>query len=151
LLTVDNHTAMEAPNPYGAGISGLAYAIAQGDHRIRVRNFDLAREDITDPVARQALPAAIVAEPPSDRGEVIRLQDGARQRRHFLRLDWHSLAGSGLKQGGVYVILGGSGVVGRIMTRYLIRDYAAHVVWIGRQPASAPVLCERLAACRETG
>nr|BAP05594.1 CalF [uncultured Candidatus Entotheonella sp.] len=151
LLTVDNHAVMEASNPYGAGVSGLAYAIAQGDHRIRVRNLDLAREEMENTVEQEELPAAILAEPPSDRGEAIRLQYGTRQRRHFFRLDWNRIEGSGLKQGGVYVILGGSGVVGQIMTRYLIREYAAHVVWIGRQPESAPVLHERLAPFREAG
>ncbi len=146
LLTVDNHADLEPPNPYGGGISGLACAIAQGEHRIRVRNLDLAREEMADEAERVLLPAQILAEPSSDRGDVIRLQYGLRRRRHFVRLDSASLKGSTLRHGGVYVILGGSGVVGSIISRYLIQEYAAKVVWIGRRPATDPDLRQRLAA-----
>jgi polyketide synthase PksN len=73
-------------------------------------------------------------EPASERGEAFRFQHGRRYRRHFLKLDSASLPDTGLRQHGVYVIVGGSGTVGRIVTEHLIRVYRAKVIWIGRRP-----------------
>ncbi len=145
VLTLDNHPPHgDAGRSWGAGASGLAHALAQGQHRWRVRNLDLSSDDLTGaPAARAAALAAILAEPASDRGELIRLQAGKRYRQGFLRLDWGdaapaSDARAAFKHGGVYLIVGGSGIVGRIVTRELIGRYRAQVVWIGRSPADAP-------------
>src|SRR2546430_16387002 len=46
VLTLDNHRVGAAPvNPHGGGVAGLVYAIAQGEHRFRVRSLDLAAAD----------------------------------------------------------------------------------------------------------
>ncbi|WP_206410118.1 beta-ketoacyl synthase N-terminal-like domain-containing protein, partial [Lysobacter enzymogenes] len=145
VITLDNHPPHGgAGRSWGAGASGLAHALAQGQHRWRVRNLDLSSDDLAGPpAAREAALAAILTEPASDRGELIRLQAGKRYRQGFLRLDWGDAAPAGdaraaFKHGGVYLIVGGSGIVGRIVTRELIGRYRAQVVWIGRSPADAP-------------
>ena len=50
----------------------------------------------------------ISREPPSDRGEVFKVESGRRYQRTFLKLDWGNPAPAAIKQGGVYLIAGGS-------------------------------------------
>ena len=37
------------------------------------------------------------------------------------------------RQGGVYVVIGGSGGIGEVWTRWMIEHYQANVIWIGRR------------------
>jgi NADP-dependent 3-hydroxy acid dehydrogenase YdfG len=52
------------------------------------------------------------------------------------------------REGGVYVIVGGAGGIGEIYSEYLLREYRAQLVWIGRRPLDAEIQSkiERLAA-----
>ncbi|QGZ37637.1 ketoacyl-synthetase-like protein [Pseudoduganella flava] len=145
VVTVDNHGST-TPRCWGAGASGLAYAAAQGDHHFHVRNVDLDSADLANEAQRAALVAALAREPATDRGELVRLAGGQRYRQGFLRLEWDAAAQPGLRHGGVYVIAGGSGIVGRVMTRQLIERYDAHVIWLGRAEADAPRIREALAS-----
>ncbi|QQP99052.1 non-ribosomal peptide synthetase [Lysobacter enzymogenes] len=45
-------------------------------------------------------------------------------------------AAGGFRRGGVYVLVGGAGHVGRHVTDYLLSEHAATVIWVGRRPAS---------------
>ena len=153
LLTLDNYRIADADvNPYGGGLTGLIYALAQSDHRFLVRNIDLCREDLQDGETRQALAQMILAEPPDDRGELTKLGAGSRFRQVFFRLDWREAGKKrAFKQRGVYVILGGSGTVGRAITRCLIENYQAQVVWIGRTAPTDAALQHKIAAFGEWG
>ncbi|MEX3556994.1 MAG: amino acid adenylation domain-containing protein [Burkholderia sp.] len=125
----------------GGGLSGLAYAMAQGDHRLRLRHLSLDAEAWSASSWWQ-----LWAEPASERGESVRFSGGERWQQRFERLDWGSLRDGGLKQGGVYLIAGGSGTLGRAISRYLIERYRARVIWLGRSCADAPELAARLQA-----
>ncbi len=154
LLTLDNHRVdNSATSPNHGGLSGLGYSVAQSDHRFRVRNIDLSREDLVSAEQQCTLPGMIVSEAPSDRGEVVKLQAGLRYKQRFFKLDWQTLQAAqpeaaGLKTGGVYVLLGGAGTVGAIITRYLIQKYQANVVWLGRRALTSPAVQEQLHAFR---
>ena len=149
IVTLDNYRLDgTATNPCGAGLTGLAYSIAQSDHRFLVRNIDLCREDLKRP----GLLAEIIGEAPTDRGDVVKLKAGRRYRQKFLKLDWADMAQEpALNIGGVYVILGGAGSVGRVITRCLLQKYQASVVWIGRTPSDAPQLRNKIAAMAAFG
>ena len=41
--------------------------------------------------------------------------------------------GSRYRQGGVYVVIGGAGGIGEVWSEYMMRTYAARLVWIGRR------------------
>ena len=153
VLTLDNYRIFtSSPQACGGGLTGLAYALAQGHHRFRVRNIDISSEDLETLETRGALVKMIFDEPPGDRGDLVKFMGGKRYGRCFHRLDW---AGSGTKSGlekrGVYVILGGSGTVGRVMTRFLMRDYQAKVIWLGRKEENSPEITEKIAQFRELG
>jgi polyketide synthase PksN len=132
LITLNNYSLGDQNvYPYGAGVTGLGYAIAQGNYQFLVRNIDLSSSDLTN----QELISAILNEPASNRGEVFKFEGGNRYRQTVFRLMLE--APSGIRQQGVYVILGGRGRVGQIISRYLIQNYHATVVWIGRSPKEA--------------
>ena len=135
LVTQDNHGAFgRSTSPYGGGLTGLAHAAAQGDHRLRLRHVDVSFGDLETAASREKLLTMLLLEAPSDRGEVTKFQSGHRYERRFQRLAWpESNQPSGIRRGGVYVVVGGSGTVGRIVTRRLMRDHEADVVWIGRR------------------
>ena len=102
--------------------------------------------DFDDPDHAQSVIQQIHDEPASNRGEVIKLVMGCRYEQRFYPLDWMgSTLPPGIKQKGVYVILGGSGSIGRAVTRSLIDRYQAEVVWIGRSPATDSKIQQRLA------
>lgn len=152
LLTLDNYRVDNSvTSPNNGGVSGLGYSVAQGDHRFRVRNIDLSREDLASAEKQLALPGIILSEAPSDRGEITKLQAGLRYKQRFFKLDWQSLQAvkpqaTGLKTGGVYVLMGGAGTVGNIITRYLMEKYQAKVVWLGRRALTSSAVQEKLHA-----
>ncbi|MDB6036335.1 MAG: rhiC, partial [Verrucomicrobiales bacterium] len=148
ILTIDGDPpAGEVAQPVGGGITGLAYAIAQTNHQFKVRNIDLASEDFQNPGALDELIERIQNEESSDRGSAVKLSGGIRYEKLFSKLDWGGFKNqTGLRTGGVYIILGGSGSVGGVVTRCLIEKYQASVVWIGRRPGTAPELQARLAS-----
>lgn len=131
-------------NPLNAGITGLAYSIAQSNHQILLRNIDLSTEDIQDLQAHRNLLALITDEPPSDRGEVVKIKSGKRYREKFFKLALDTMNLSGIRKQGVYLIVGGSGVVGQIMTCNLAEKYQANIIWIGRSPEDSPKIQDAL-------
>lgn len=144
IVTTDNYTLSKHPvSPYGGGITGLVYSAAQGDHRLRIRNLDLSTKDIQE--VKEDVIKKVVSEPPSHRGEVIKLDDGRRYHQVFYEMDdRRHLETNGIRNKGIYVIVGGSGTIGRIITRYLIADYEAHVIWIGRTPEKDQVIQQKM-------
>src|SRR4029077_16837370 len=43
------------------------------------------------------------------------------------------------RRGGVYVLIGGAGHIGEVLSEHLIREYQAQVVWIGRRTQDAAI------------
>ncbi|MCZ8519622.1 MULTISPECIES: SDR family NAD(P)-dependent oxidoreductase [Paenibacillus] len=46
------------------------------------------------------------------------------------------------QQGGVYVVIGGAGGIGKAWSEYMIRTYRAQIIWIGRRPIDAGIRSE---------
>lgn len=147
IITQDSYRISDTHvNPYAGGINGFAYAVAQGDYRLAVRNIDVSLEDIAGVKKREALVRLILAEKPSAQGEVVKYQGGIRYKQRFIRKGIAEMkAPSGIREGGTYIILGGSGTLGRIITGYLIKEYNAKVVWMGRRPEESLEIQESLA------
>ncbi|KJH66470.1 SDR family NAD(P)-dependent oxidoreductase [Chromobacterium violaceum] len=141
----------QAVNALGAGMAGLGYSLAQGDHRVRLRNLDIVPAETADAATLQRLLAQIAAEPASERGEPVRLAGGERLAQRLVPLTLSAVGETALRQGGVYLILGGSGVIGRTISRQLIEHCQARVVWLGRKAADSPALKRSLAAAELRG
>ena len=141
----------------GAGLNGLACSLAQSDRRFQVRGIDLFTGDVLDPGQHEWLWHRVLSQNPSDRGQVVRIEAGRAWRPVVLPLvesgGEERVRGSsdGFRTGGVYVIVGGAGTVGRIVTRRLMERYDAEVVWIGRSPISDSKIAEKMKAHRWGG
>jgi NAD(P)-dependent dehydrogenase (short-subunit alcohol dehydrogenase family) len=68
--------------------------------------------------------------------------------QQLLETRWISSPATALRQGGTYIIVGGSGLVGRVLSEWLLTQYRAQVIWIGRRACDAQIAAEvdRLAA-----
>ena len=127
----------EPVQPAGAGLLGLAAVMAKELPNWSVRCFDLAAGDLPT--------SALLGAP----GWPVRaLRDGQWFRRALCQVELAAPARSPYRQGGVYVVLGGGGGVGRLWSEDLIRRFGAQVVWIGRREQDAAITAEidRLAA-----
>ena len=153
ILTQDNYRLTDQQiNPYGGGITGLAYALAQGEFSFQIRNVDVSAEDLLTLEKCRALLDRIITEKPTKRGDLIKLHAGSRYKQVFCKIARDSLQKTkGIQRGGVYVILGGSGNVGGVITRHLMREYQARVVWIGRKAATSAMVKEKLESLRHMG
>ncbi|WP_165583431.1 SDR family NAD(P)-dependent oxidoreductase [Aquimarina atlantica] len=134
VLTLDTHKIhhTEANQFNGAGITGLAYSLAQGSYQFRIRNLDVSAKDLETAKDQAQLLQMTLQEPPSDRGEVFKIRSGKRYQQKLYKLNWNKQDITAIRQNGVYLIIGGSGTVGKIITHQLIEKYEASVVWIGR-------------------
>ncbi|MFF2910652.1 SDR family NAD(P)-dependent oxidoreductase [Paenibacillus sp. NPDC057934] len=66
-------------------------------------------------------------------------RDGQWHRQELVPLQAISHGVSGYKSGGVYIVIGGAGGIGRAWSEYMIRTYGAQVVWIGRREMNADI------------
>ncbi|MCL9781788.1 SDR family NAD(P)-dependent oxidoreductase [Vibrio sp. S4M6] len=145
LIQDDNLPTVNSNANRGGGLAGVGYALAQADHRFRVRVIQLSSKDLSHKLGRHRALSMILDEPASDRGAVIKYSAGRRYQQSYTKWLWKPQEGSGgLKTGGVYLIAGGSGTVGQIMTRYLIDAYQAQVVWLGRSAENDPSVLNKL-------
>ena len=125
---------LEPCDPTHAGIGGLMGAVAKEYPNWRIRVVDLHDNDFDD----AGLQALLMRAPERDGNTLL-----YRQRQWFsqrlLPLSVAPAAASAFRQGGVYVIVGGAGGLGRAISAYLIRRYQARIVWLGRSPADAGI------------
>ena len=134
-------------DPFGAGVTGLTYALAQSMPNLRVRNADMDPAGVLKKENLNAALAALLALPPSRRGDQVRISQGRVWKQKFLPVNLaQDPDRTGLKPGGVYVIAGGSGTVGLAMTRYLLSRYKARVAWIGRSGEDSGSIRDKLGA-----
>lgn len=145
IITIDAFSINNQPNRYeGAGLTGLGYSLAQGNYQFLVRNIDISMDEIKNGDSRRDLFDLIINEPVSGQGEVIKIYGGKRYRQAFSKIIWENTENKAIKEKGVYIIVGGSGTVGQIMTQNLLQKYNAYVIWIGRSAENSTDLNEKL-------
>ncbi|MEU5165861.1 SDR family NAD(P)-dependent oxidoreductase [Streptomyces mutomycini] len=132
VVTTDVHPleAGDESSPWAAGTAGLAAVAAKEFPALRVALVDVRAAE-----AAQAADA-IVAEPFPARPVPVSLRAGVRRVRTLERVELPAGAPR-FRQGGVYLVVGGLGAVGRDTCRYLARAYRAKLVLVGRSPLDA--------------
>ncbi|MCF3124167.1 SDR family NAD(P)-dependent oxidoreductase, partial [Streptomyces arenae] len=148
VVTQDTQSvAGEQSVAHGAGLAGLSYFVARDSRRFAVRNLDVASADLRTPEGRAAVAAAVAAEPATPAGDLVALRAGRRYRQEVRPVEPSEAARPGLpgiRPGGTYVVVGGSGFVGRVVSRHLVDRYDAKVVCVGRRPQDDPAVREAL-------
>ena len=120
-----------AVHPAGATVQGLAKAIGREFPSWRVVILDIDPAEWT-PALRQT----VLSASPSPSGEVVALRGGARFDR-VLEPIADASSGAALRDGGVYLLVGGMGRVGRDVARHLASSHRARLFLVGRQPLDA--------------
>ncbi|MGW5536677.1 SDR family NAD(P)-dependent oxidoreductase [Streptomyces sp. NPDC004009] len=130
VVTADVHPleAGDASAPWAAGLAGLASVAAKEYPNLRVALVDVRSAETPD-TAR-----AVVAEPFPARPAPVSIRAGVRRVRTLERVELPGAAAAPLRQGGVYLVVGGLGAVGRDTCRHLARAYGAKLVVVGRSP-----------------
>ncbi len=138
----------EAFDPTHAGVAGLIGSVAKEYPAWRVRAVDMhdgAPDGVFDDTALRDLLAC-----PPERDGNTRLYRGRRWlSQRLMPVDGLAVQGSAFKQGGLYVIVGGAGGLGRAISAHLMRRYGARIVWIGRSARDAGI--ERQLAALPSG
>ena len=132
-LTVQTHQAQavregEAIDPRHASVHGLVGSLAKEYGHWRIRLIDVPGDDHSAPALEQVLRV-----PPDGHGNAWVYREGEWYRQSWFRCELPQPESGMYAQGGVYVLIGGAGGVGEVFTEYLIRQYQAQVVWIGRR------------------
>ncbi|WP_026423393.1 non-ribosomal peptide synthetase [Actinokineospora inagensis] len=118
----------ERIDPTHAGVAGLMGTVAKEYPNWSIRVADV---DGTDLSTALSLPA-------DQDGNTLLHRDGSWFRQRLLPVDAETLD-SRFRDGGVYVIVGGAGGLGTVISEHLIREHHAQVVWLGRRPQDARI------------
>ncbi|MFI0777853.1 SDR family NAD(P)-dependent oxidoreductase [Streptomyces sp. NPDC021212] len=118
-------------NPFAGGLHGLAMSLAQEYPRWRVTVVDRASED--DPRASARTLVRLAAGPAASRpASPLALRADSVYRRKLVPVPPAPVERGRLRRGGVYLLLGGAGGIGLEMTDWLVREFGAKVVLVGR-------------------
>ena len=121
-------------NPHGGGVLGISYALLQSDERFIVRNIDLSIEDIND-FDNNSLFEIIFNSNLLNDGSIYKIYKDEIYKlelKNTTETYMDSTTNMDLKKNGTYVIIGGSGTVGKAITKKLISEYSSNIIWIGR-------------------
>ncbi|MFJ4187795.1 SDR family NAD(P)-dependent oxidoreductase [Kitasatospora sp. NPDC089509] len=129
VVTTDGYPlgADDASGPWPVGLAGLAAVVAK-----EWPNLKVALVDVRSAEAGESVPA-IVAEPFPARPVPVSVRAGVRRERGLERVELPAAA-TRFRTGGVYLVVGGLGTVGRDTCRHLARTYRAKLVLVGRSP-----------------
>ena len=120
---------------HGSGILGLLSSLAKEQSKWNVRIIDVdASNEITAKDIMQLLTI-----PYDPNGEIIAYRNQNTYIRNLYPLETQTIT-TKFKKGGVYVILGGAGGIGKVTTAYLVKKYQAQIIWLGRSPENESIL-----------
>lgn len=146
VITNRAHQVHEAEpvDPTNAGVAGLAGSVAKEYPNWKMRMVDVDAYDTASLSAVLSLPAD-----PDGNMRIRRSSTWFRQ--HLTPVRPSSPTSSRLRAGGTYVIVGGAGGLGTAISEYLIRQYGAQVVWLGRSAQDARIEAAIAAAAGSGG
>ncbi|MBW5469734.1 SDR family NAD(P)-dependent oxidoreductase [Brevibacillus formosus] len=134
-----SHT--DVVNPCHASIHGLIGSMAKEYPNWKIRLMDVEAES--------EWPLDDMLKLPRDRqGRPWVYRQGEWYRQQLLTVDHPPIDQTRMKQGGIYVVIGGAGGIGEAWTEYMIRTYQAQIIWIGRRQKNEEIQAkmDRLAA-----
>jgi len=133
-LTHRAHAAhhAERSDPTHAGIAGLVGSLAKEHPRWKVRAADVRDYDAATLDAVLGLPA-------DPDGDTRLFRNGQWLSQRLMTMTPSAPARRGLRRDGVYVIAGGAGGLGVAISEYLIREYGAQAIWLGRRAKDARI------------
>lgn len=116
----------ESIDPTHASVHGLLGSAAKEYGGWRIRVVDVAANDEWDIDELLQLPS-------DNEGHCWGYRRGRWYRQALLLSELRHTNGALYRRGGIYVVIGGAGGLGRAWSEYMIRNYQARIVWIGRR------------------
>lgn len=141
LHVITNHVYIlsqdELPNPEVAGIHGLTKSMIK-----EYPYWDISYTDVdlrsfintSQSSVKQGTIKALMAESFAKSSEDILIYAGQRYVRSLSQISLPPVKESGFRKHGVYFILGGAGGIGLALSQYLVQQFEAKVILIGRSP-----------------
>jgi len=121
-------------DPTHASVHGLVGSLAKEyeDWKIRLVDLSLPSENSESP---NTLPLfdALLSLPADPQGNAWAYRAGEWYRQRLITCAREPSQKQQYRQGGVYVVIGGAGGIGEVISEYLISRYQAQVIWIGRR------------------
>lgn len=116
--------------------AGFLRSAARELPRLTFRTLQLDGSEWTDSARVSACIGHELRQSWPERGEEVRYRSGARWVKEFHEAEALPPApqGSPLRRGGVYLVTGALGGIGRQVCRFLLSEYHARVVAVGRSP-----------------
>ncbi|WFR55593.1 SDR family NAD(P)-dependent oxidoreductase [Anaerocolumna sp. AGMB13025] len=121
--------------PAASGIHGFIKSLAKEYTKYKITTVDIDLLNGNDSLSGENLDSALIPvlnEPHNPNGETVVYREGNRYERKIEALPIPSVTQSVFKEKGVYVILGGAGGIGLILSRYLSKKVKARLFLIGR-------------------
>jgi acyl transferase domain-containing protein len=134
--------ATETGHPTHASLLGLFGSLAKEYAHWSIQQIDLPAGV---PLPLSEIHYRLPADP---QGHGWLYRNGHWYRQILVPLDVSSCeTREAYRRGGVYVVIGGAGGIGEVVSEYLIHRYQAQMIWIGRRKSDAEILAkqERLA------
>ncbi len=132
----------ETVYPEHASLHGFVGSINREMHRWQLKVIDLPLNLQSD----KALIACLQELPQDALGASFALRDptehgmGIWYRHRLIETKIDAIQDQkAYRQGGVYVVLGGAGGLGRAWSEHVIRQYGAQVIWLGRREIDADI------------
>ncbi|TCN57662.1 SDR family NAD(P)-dependent oxidoreductase [Flavobacterium circumlabens] len=119
---------------YGSGISGFLSSVLKEEPKWNVRMVDMQRQDLTADVV-----TSVFSLSSSFAGKQLCYRSGSFYELDLVRYQLQQGSLGKLKKGGIYVLLGGHGGLGRTTSEYLITQYDAQIIWLGRRSSNAKI------------
>ena len=109
-----------------AGIYGLVGSLANEYPNWKIRVIDLWND--------AQWPVDIITDTEADwKGEVKAFRGGKWYCQRFVENKFVTTSNGKYRKNGVYVVIGGAGGIGTVWSEFMIREYNAQIVWIGRR------------------
>ena len=112
-------------NPVHASVHGLIGSLAKEYPHWKIRLLDM--DDSPWPIQE------MFSLPYDARGNALAYRDKEWFSQELLPVRKLAMQGNLYKTGGVYVIIGGSGGIGEVWSRWMLQKYQAQIIWIGRR------------------
>ena len=127
--------------PWSSSLCGLSKVLAREYSDLPIRCIDICMEELpAQPTRRQVQEflSPVIAEPfQTDALSEISIRDGNRFVRIIEPIQLPPVYPPPFKKRGIYLVLGGAGGIGRVMSRYLAQTVEARLAWIGRSALDA--------------
>jgi acyl transferase domain-containing protein/tryptophanase/acyl carrier protein len=125
-------TELEEIQPAHAGVVGLVGSLAK-----EYPHWDMRLLDLDSPQSVSA--RECLSLPWDEQGNALAHRHNEWFRQELALVTTPPETSPVYRQNGVYVVVGGAGGVGEVWSRFMIENYQARVVWIGRQDSNAAI------------